>query len=439
MNIIKKLLLYISSPALALLLLFAVFVLLVIGANPWMKSLYRYPASFFNSWIFVAVNAALLINLFFCIFKQLRQTLKCKWSLNRLPENIESSRTFDFNMVAQKTKELFRCYGFRCDTNNEGELTAHKRSSGKWGGFVFHMGLIVICAGTFIELACSFSGRIGMVPGQMFEHRLKNFSFISAGPLYNYNKEEFSLFLHNIKTKYKNTGVFASGDISLIVDGLEYSRQEIAAGSPLRFKLWNFYLENFGYYVKTRIGTGRDEILLNIGLSTTIENEYEKYSEEFDLENSPYRLNIEFIPNVSSYKNSGEKSYKPDQPAIKLIVYKNEKGLAKQVFNGLVAIKQTANFDQGAKVTFEAFYPWITLNAKKEPGLYLIYIGFMISLIGLLLLYLWVPENITVKIFWEDGVLKCSVEGWTARYKKEFQQRLRCIKEELAGLLSKEG
>jgi UPF0716 family protein affecting phage T7 exclusion len=76
---------------------------------------------------------------------------------------------------------------------------------------------------------------------------------------------------------------------------------------------------------------------------------------------------------------------------------------------------------------------------KIEPGIYMIYAGFIASLLGLVLLYVWVPEYINLKFIREGGQSKAVIGGYKPRYRQEFQQYFANINKELIELLAKEG
>ncbi|MHB9095771.1 MAG: cytochrome c biogenesis protein ResB, partial [Eubacteriales bacterium] len=378
----------------------------------------------------------LFVNLLLCTYQQAIRLLNRK---NRLSYNanefiINSQSDVSF---LERLQFYLTSIGYKGQVTIDGQVVCWKKKYGIWGSVIFHMGLIIVCLGVFIELGFAFNGRIGLIPGQSFEDRSGDYLYIKAGPLHNHKEGSFSLYLHEIKMKYKSTGVFASADTSFIENGTEVSRQNVAVGAPARFKFWNIFLENFGYYVKTRLTVNGSEFPLDIGLSTMVHNDYEKYSESFNLNKTPYWLNIEFIPDRTSYTNSKNRSYRPDQPVINLMVRKTENGKNEQIYQGQIPLGGTAGFDR-AKLKFVGFYPWITLNAKMEPGLYIIYVGFVIGLTGLGLLYLWVPEYICVKWLEQGGLSKVTLGGYKARYKKEFQLYLDEISKELAEFLSKE-
>ncbi|MCL4441827.1 MAG: cytochrome c biogenesis protein ResB [Firmicutes bacterium] len=434
----KKVLKFLSSPVLALSTLVLIAFLLVVGSNPWIKFGYQDTQSIFHSWFFLTVIIVLFVNLLLCVYQQVIRLLNRKeWPLNFLKE-FDINRQLDVKQFLGTVRNYAAGKGYKSQVLKGTEIICwEKKRLGIWAAVIFHVGLIIICIGVFTELGFAFNGRIGMVPGQLFEDRLGSYLSAEAGPLHSHKEGAFSLYLHEIKMKYKQTGVFASADASLIESGTEVFRQNIAAGTPLRFKLWNVFFESFGYYIKTHLTIDDREFPLDVGLSTTFQKDYEKYSEVFRLDKTPYWLNIEFIPDRTSYTNHENRSYEPIQPFINLIVRKTENGKNEQIYQGQIPLGGTAGFDR-AKLKFEEFYPWITLNAKMEPGLYIIYVGFVIGLTGLGLLYLWVPEYICVKWLEKEGILKVAIGGYKTKYKKEFQLYLNEFSKELAELLSKE-
>lgn len=416
-------------------LLLVIFAILLFGLIPRIMNLYAYPPDYFKSWSVIAVTALLSVNLLFCNFKQVTRILKTRQRF------CPTGQMTDGVSVPRKSMQIvygvLQRYGYKqLRLTGPGIFIVTKKRMGIWSSVVFHTGLLLICLGAFMELGFGFNGRIAMIPGQLFEDRTDNYKAIIAEPLFGRNEGKFSLFLHNISSKYKDDGVFAGGDISLITQDIGTMRQTVAEGSPLRFKMWGIYYESFGYYVKTRFTVGKQEFNLDVGLDTHEGENVERYSQNLDLQGTPYRITAEFVPDVSSLKISATRSYMPRHPVLSLIVVDNTNG--KTVFNGFVPLGKIVNFDSNASVKFQAFYPWITFNAKMEPGLYVIYTGFFISLLGVGLIYLWVPEVLNVKHAVENSLPKLSVDGWTARYQKEFRHKMDNIEHELSELLQKE-
>lgn len=439
MQTMRKMLKYISSPALAMALLIFTLILLIIGVSTRYGFWYRYPSDLSESGFISAFIAVFFVNLLLCTITQVNRVIKRSKSANSRLEELDISCSMHDDLIMQRVKDCLKGRGFCLQVDNYGEITGWKRRLGIWGTVIFHAGLLAIGIGFFIEAGFAFTGRIALVPGQMFEDRKAGYSFVKEGPLHNHNEGEFSIFLHNIETKYKETGVFAGGDVSLIKGGQEVKRKVVAAGKPLNFGLWNIHFERFGYFVNTRFKIGEREFPIAVGLSTMAHSDYEKYSEAFNLEGTPYRLDIEFIPDKSSYKGPKAKTYRPVQPAIKLNVRKTEHNGSKQIYDGVISMDKNIYFDKDAQITFDGFYSWITFNAKKEPGLYVIYAGFIVSLLGVSIIYLWAPEFLRVKLVREEARAKILIGGWTARYNKEFQSQLAGIKRELTQLsVSKE-
>lgn len=437
MQIRDKLLFYLSSPvlALSLLLLFSLFWLL--GLVSGVTSFYKNPQDYFRSWGFIGATAVLAVNLFFCTVRQLSRTLKARKAANCRLEDIATFPEKTGEEAKIKIINTLKRRGYRLQVLGSGDSIGFKNYFGMWSSVIFHTGMLIICLGVFIELGFSFTGRIALVPGQLFEDRAENYKFKQSGPFFSGNSGEFSLFLHNVEAKYKDTGVFAGGDISLIREGVEASRLTVEEGSPLGFKLWHIYFEDFGYFISAKLESGGEEYPLNIGLSTIIHKDSETYQADSTVDRIPYLFNIEFVPNISRYENGRIKSYKPDKPAVRLIITKTEKGRTGQVFNGIVAAGKNVSIDKGTKFYFEGFYPWVTFTAKKEPGLYVIYAGFAVSLLGLTLIFLWVPEWVRIRFSYDNGDMNIMIGGSTTRYKNEFQHRFDDLKKEIAGLLLK--
>ncbi len=439
MTVLKKLLIQLASPVLALSLLIVIASLLVLGVNPWVKPLGIKTSDFFKTWFFIVVIVILLINLFFCTIKQITGIIKrSDKSPHRLEEITDISGVCE-DFSAEKITDLLRQHRFRCRAVSDNEIIGGKHRTGEWSSVIFHIGLILICVGAIIEAGFSFSGRINLQEGELFEDRPTAFKYTDFGPLYQPGEHRFAVFLHGIKPEYKQYGVFAGGDISILVDGLEVLRADVIKGKPLAYKLWNFHFENFGYYAETLFTYNNQQTPIKIGLSTFIHKESDEYKEALQLAGTPYHLTISFIPDLKSYRLEPQKiSYKPDRPAIKLLVKKNENGKSKQIFDDIVPLGQTVFFDQRAAIKFADYSFWISLIAYLRTGLYVIYAGFAVSCLGLALLYLWVPQYVRVVIVSTDGCVKVRFGGYTLRYKQVFLQRQEKIKKEIVKLLSKE-
>lgn len=426
---VTRLLRYISSIKLALIILVTTVVLLTVGVNPW----YNFNAAFFRSWLFTLVLAVLLINLVFCTYKQAKRIF-AKPVVKPVLREI-GAITSDTGF-SQAVRGCLVNAGFHLTVDNPQEIMGYKGRVGVWGPVIFHLGLILICIGIFLQIVFSFSGRIGLVPGQVFTDLQQNYLSSDYGLWRNNGESRFKLVLHEVKSKFKDDGIYATGDISVIKGGEEVARQDVNAGNPLGLGIWGFYKDEFGYYVKIRIITEDKDIPFDVGLSTFRHENSETYRDIFDNPDVPYKMSIEFIPDIDSVR--GKKSYKPNHPAVRLMVQNRAAQNGKVMFNDLVRIGQTAAIDKNTYVKFEGYFPWLTLFFKIEPGIYLINLGFGVCLGGLVLLNLLVPQYIRIKLVTGAEGSRLFIGGWTSRYQNSFQHRLTQIKSDLSQLFSEE-
>jgi cytochrome c biogenesis protein len=295
-------------------------------------------------------------------------------------------------------------------------VLARKRRFGWFGSDIVHLGLLVIIAGGFTsgigvrraELALT-DGQTADVPHATFQLRLDKF------------ETEY----------YPQGGVKAwKSTVTVIEGGAPVLTQVIAVNKPLTHKGMSFYQQSYGWdWSRSRIvlelrkpgePTVLKTVTLNVGQRAAVESP--------DVTSVIVRR---FVPDfvIGEGNQIQSRSEEPNNPAAQVEAWKGEE----RVFSSWVFAK-FPDFGQGHAPNQAADAPklavvlkdysaasYSVLEAAKDPGANLIWLGCLLVSVGFFLAFYWPPREIRVVLEESQGKVDLAAGGQAAKSREAFQ------------------
>ncbi len=314
-----------------------------------------------------------------------------------------------------RIRKTLKNHRYRVRESAEGDkvhLLARKRTSGHFGSDIVHTGLLIILAGGIVTGFGGFRTEIPMSEGE-----------IASVP-----QAPFSLRLDKFTTEYYPDGSVKDWKSALTVleDGDAVLTKTIEVNHPLNYRGFSFYQMSYGF--------NWDRPQLEILVKKKDEPSFSKTfklrpGERVALEDGEgTEIGIRrFLPDfvLGDGNEPQTRSLQPNNPAA---LVEGWRGPTK-VFEGWIF----ANFPDfaqvhGAEETALAFElkgldapQYSVLEAARDPGVSLIWLGCLLLMGGLALAFYWPPWEIRMIITPLQGKAELSAGGVAAKSRDRFE------------------
>jgi len=307
-------------------------------------------------------------------------------------------------------------------------ILARKRRLGWFGSDVAHLGLLVVLAG---GLASGLGGRradLALLEGQT-----------AAVP-----QASFELRLDKFETEYYPRGGVKAwkSTVTVVEGGAAVLTRIVKVNEPLRYKGYSFYQSAYGLnWEAARLGleihkpgdpTFVRPVSLTVGKPAAVDDP--------DVTRIQVRR---FVPDfvLGEGNQVRSRSETPNNPAALVEAWKGEE----KVFSGWIfarypdfgqghAAGMKARMEPGAKagageetpgvalvLKDYAAAPYSVLEAAKDPGVSLIWLGCALVTAGFFLAFYWPPREIRVVLEEAQGRIELAAGGQAAKSRDAFQ------------------
>lgn len=381
---------------------------------------------FTSYWFFplvVVAAASLAYSLFLQVKKNVRQDLRHR-------SQITDHRTLSSESITISDRERVwinevfqkRRYHEKKAAGGGLSFVFKKNSIGRWGGVIFHFGLLIIIISGILVLCLQKRGFIQLMEGETFDGKEINFLALEKGAFAGEFSTGFDTNLLKLDHSYYDSIKLRSLESSIVVDrDRDKVMQKISANNPLFIENTGIYQSNdYGYTLTFLLQRpSGDKIVshFNIDKSSNIAKPAEGMS---DFPATDYAFKMKFVPDISY------KSFYLSTPILYLTVLK--KGDA--VFNGLVIPGDAVKINEDV-LNLINMRLWSGLIFVYNPGIFMAYIGFAVGILGAAILFLVPYKEIHVIINPLTGGSEFS--GVTNRFQALFHEELEEIKSEMKG------
>lgn len=229
-----------------------------------------------------------------------------------------------------------------------------------WGALAVHGAVLMIAAGALYGSVYGYSSEIALPVGTSCE--------IEAGTISGINSP-FSIKLNGFDTVYYPNGTVSDwiSDISIERGGAEVLRREVKVNHPLDYGGIKIYQYSYGTAIQTEI-TDTD------GLTAVQPVPESDIMKAGSIAVRPVR----YLQDVNSTMPA---AFLPDQargPHVLYIIYEN----GREAKWGAARLGETIFLGNGSTVRFAAKTPYSGIEIKRDPGIPLVWAGFMLLAAG---------------------------------------------------------
>ncbi len=264
-------------------------------------------------------------------------------------------------------------------------IKRRKRGARKWGGFLFHLGLLIVILASFYTLSFQKRGFIQLIEGEIYPGDEKSLLSKELGVFADSFNPGFLIRLNKFEHSYWENGAIKELDSLLTVkeNGFE---EKVTLGIN-HTHIYNgvklYQARDYGYTLyfifKRKSGDGF-YTLFNIDRQS---NRVEPSYGITEIPTTPYIIKVKFFPDYT------KSSYYLNKPTLDLGV---ERGV-KEVYKGMTFPGQTVLLPDNEGITWTGVRYWSGIRLVQSKGTPIVFIGFGLSIAGLLLLYIIPRKN----------------------------------------------
>ena len=332
--------------------------------------------------------------------------------------------------LGREIKRVFKAGGYRpyLAIEESRYFLFGKNRAGRWGGVIFHTGLLICILAALYGLAFQKRGFVQLMPADTFQGKDEDWQSKSLGVFARDFDPGFQVYLNNFIPTYWENDQVKDLISSLTVTDAKGKTWEfsVSPGKPVVFKGTKIYQSiHYGYVLEFILKKeGKHEpVGANFFLDAPGKKD-QPFKGKMDFPTTDYILNMKFHPDLR------KPSFYATLPGVYLIV--TEKG--KQRFKGKVLFSQAALFGNDA-LKFTRIYYWTGLTFVENYGMFLVYCGFALSTLGAFLIFMLPYKQVYLKVTEEGNNVQISMGGRSNRYNalfsEEFKELAKGIEKEL--------
>jgi cytochrome c biogenesis protein len=375
----------------------------------------------YHSWWFTTILLLLVVNLIACTIQRFpgawRQTYRESGAkelgdsmLKTLPyvERIKPSRS---RGIGEDEFQTLVTKEFNSPKRIEGEssvtLYSEKGRFSRMGVYITHLSILFILIGGIIGSMFGFRGYVNILEGETVDQvalRVKDKQI--ARPIdFSVRCDDFRLVFYDLKGPQKMVQKYIS-DLSVLENGKEVLKKTIEVNDPLTYKGLTFYQSSYGAIHDLALGVRfrgqQEKRLFKISEGETV-----------PIPNTP--AHFQFIKYEHQLHNYGEGAqvalFKPNQQPRVFWLLKNVPQFDEQRGDEFVfTIEQVIEKE------------YTGLQVTKDPGVWVVWVGCSLMIIGLIVSFFFSHERVWVRIPTKGGG-EIVLAGTTSKNKVGFEKK----------------
>lgn len=304
-----------------------------------------------------------------------------------------------------------------------------KNSMGRWGGVIFHLGLLCVILAGLYDAALQQRGMVVLSVGETFSGMGEKWLHTEQGLLAGPFVLDFSARLGSFRPLYGNTDRLKAAESELVMvnKGGQSVTLPLAINRPVHFEGIKVFLSGkYGYAADFILNErGPNPVLARILLDVPARRN-DTIFHELDFPTTDYHLAINFFPDLR------QPSLLPTFPGADLSI--SEKGAPPR--HGRLPLGYTVQLSHGDTLTLRRVSYWSGLIFVNSHGLPLLSLGFGLIIFGAFLLYALPFKVVSLRVSEEEKDQRLFINGSSKRYPALYFQELQEIVTEIEKVLT---
>jgi len=374
----------------------------------------------YHSWWFRLLILLLTINLVVCSLNRFKATWKI---VAKRDYRIKRPRLDYFKdkivfTVNSPPDTLYRIYGriiakhfpryHREQTNTSFFILGDRGRWTRLGVYLVHLSVIILFIGALIGSVFGFNGYVTIPEGKSVDYiRLEKTGKIKPlGFSVRCNDFHVSFYPSGVPKEYRSS-------LSIIEDGREVIRRDVVVNDPLRYRGINFYQSSYGVVSPDRavLSILDTQTMKRIRIEATLNQTIalpgsEGYFKLIRFESNIHKLGPAFL--IERIKKDGER----------------------ENFWILARFPRFDRMRHGRFMFSIEEYPkryYTGLQVNKDPGVYIVYSGFVLMLIGFIITFFMSHRQIFVQIEKDSNGSRVIVAGAANKNRLAHRERIEKI------------
>jgi cytochrome c biogenesis protein len=391
----------------------------------------------YNTWWFITLLLVFSLNIVVCSLERLPGILKmAREPIKPLPEDrfkdakpgreavLKSSPGKAEEMVVAALKKI----GFtgRVEkTQDMVQICAEKGRYGRLGVYVTHLSILLIMLGAVVGMKFGYNGSIKLLEGMSSDTvQLNNGREIPLG--FEIRCDDFDVtFYHETERPKSYKSI-----LTIVENGKDVVTKEIEVNDPLRYKGVTFYQSSYGFFpnlnslFKFRY-TPTDGKARDISV---------KFRQEFDIEDSKLTARVvDFSPALAVNREGELDTFAEAMINPAAMLEFSERGKLKARKWILRNYPETWNTPVGS-IEFRDLWgvQYTGLQVRKDPGVWLVYIGCLLMAIGLYTAFFMTQSRIWIRLKEENGSTRITIASSAAKNRIALDRKLDALVGDLA-------
>jgi cytochrome c biogenesis protein ResB len=430
-----RILQWLSSRKLAITLLTSL-ILLLLSGTLFSKVTLLGPPEIVKTWVFMLLSGFVLLSTAICSILRISRNSKpgeITPSEKPLVSIILPGRTIgeNLNLVIQ-IKQLLSSAGWviRSTSKSDWEAVIHGRKgdAGFWGSILFHASLLIIILGGVLSLYTGFYAGIVVTEGQSLEVTENNLVDISRLPKFATSSPGFRVELESFEPIFEQNRFFTQYLARLtFTDPIKgkISLQNVKINNPASFGWYEISLYRYGFAPLLKITDNATGQVLNDAYVNLVVLDPAD-SDSIILPPGYPSLHFRMFPDAQMQNRTiRNRSPLPKNPVF--LVWTAEDKNQPLPLGGKIKLQKVA-------VQFTDLHYWANFRLSRDAGQGVIYLGFGIGILGLVLRFANPRKHLLVTLKQVDEQLEIALAGSCAYFPALFQQEITA----LAGKIERE-
>lgn len=240
-----------------------------------------------------------------------------------------------------------------------------------WGSILFHMSFFIIVIGLIFNQFSYLKGAVVLTEGETFTEDFNSYQWVEKGTFFSEHKG-FSVRLESFDSEYKKgASTTSASDLVVLEDEMEILRKKVFVNNPLSYEGFVFYqTRDWGYSPRLIVRDAGGHIFLDAFISLANKEVDGKVIHEDTLSfmGAPFSFKFRFYPGK--------------EPRLKVVVVQGDE----EPFSSTLSEGEEVCWE-GFSFSFDGFRYWTKFDVNKKPGLSLVFGGFCLGIVGLILSY----------------------------------------------------
>jgi len=459
----KRISAFLKSKKLAIILIFIIILLSIIGTHIPQKSQLKpevyntwknnHPeeavifegigfTNLFSSVIFLGILLLLFISTIFCIKTMLSSALRRLNSTSQF-QSMAYIKELENNTVLMTRKaqnraiseidDVLRSNGYRV-FHDKNRIFAQKARHGVLGIPLFHICILFIILASVYGSIGRMEGDMRLIEGQLLSEDHENYMFINEGPFFNENHKKFDITLEKFYPDYKDeTGTprGPAGKLSISENGKKMKTGVVYLNNLVDYDGYTFLGNVYGLAPLLILLNQDGTVFSGSYIAASDTDSSGRYTAYFDIGDTGIEggLMVYMTANLTSEKITASQT--EQVPVLFLKVF--DRG--KEIYDGTMRLNDTVKISDKYLGFYDIKY-WSNFYVVKDDGTILVYTGIGLITFSLVMIFFIVPKRVYAEIIEEDDETKIYLGGRADKfrflYKEEYCSLVNNIKERLS-------